>query len=257
MWHPGATCECHASAGYRREMVAPYREYASPTGLSDVVACLWENDVVRDRPQLVIPDGCVDLVWFGDGGLKVVGADTGPQTVEPVGSMVTGIRLRPGAAGRVLGIPASEVRDQQVDLALLWGEDAASTAELMAEASPARHLGILTREVLRRRAAPDPLVVTAFGALSEPFARVDRVAADLGVSERQLRRRTINSIGYGPKMLARVARLRRLIALDGVELALRAASAGYASQAHMSEEVRRLTGRTPVRFLKDAALTAA
>ena len=33
--------------------------------------------------------------------------------------------------------------------------------------------------------------------------------------------------------------------------------AGYASQAHMTDEVRRLTGTTPVRFLKDALLTAA
>jgi methylphosphotriester-DNA--protein-cysteine methyltransferase len=40
-------------------------------------------------------------------------------------------------------------------------------------------------------------------------------------------------------------------------LSSRAFAAGYASQAHMSDEVRRLTGTTPVRFLKDAALTAA
>ena len=71
-------------------MVASYREYASPAGLIDLVACLWENDVVRERPQLVIPDGGVDLVWFGDEGLKVVGADTGPHTVAPVGTRVPG-----------------------------------------------------------------------------------------------------------------------------------------------------------------------
>jgi len=238
-------------------MVAPYREYASPAGLRDVVACLWENDVVRDRPQLVIPDGGVDLVWFGDAGLQVVGADTGPHTVAPVGSTVTGIRLRPGAAGSVLRVPASEIRDQRVDLSLLWGDRAALTAELMAAASPARRLGLLTREVLRRQAVPDPLVVAAAGSLSQPAARVAEVAADLGVSDRQLRRRTLAAIGYGPKTLARVARLRRLIALDGEELAVRAVLAGYASQAHMTEEVRRLTGSTPVRFLKDATLTAA
>lgn len=238
-------------------MVASYREYASPTGLSDVVACLWENDVVRDRPQLVVPDGCVDLVWFGEEGLNVVGADTGPHTVAPVGSTVTGIRLRPGVAGSVLGVPACEVRDQRVDLALLWGKDATSTSELMAEASPARRLGLLTRKVLRRRAAPDPLVVAAADALSLPSAKVGKVAVGLGVSERQLRRRTLFAIGYGPRTLARVARLRRLIALDGEELAVRAVLAGYASQAHMNEEVRRLTGSTPVRFLKDATLTAA
>ncbi|MEU4363169.1 hypothetical protein [Promicromonospora sp. NPDC023987] len=61
-------------------------------------------------------------------------------------------------------------------------------------------------------------------------------------------------------MLGRVARLRRLIGLSSgapSPLADRAALAGYASQAHMSDEVRRLTGRTPVRFLEDAALTAA
>jgi AraC-like DNA-binding protein len=238
-------------------MAASYREYASPAGLSDVVACLWENDVVRDRPQLVIPDGCVDLVWFGVEGLKVVGADTGPHTVVPIGSTVTGIRLRPGAAGSVLGIPASEVRDQRVNLSEVWGADAAATSDLMAAATPARRLGLLTREVLRRQATPDPLVVAAADALSRPAARVGDVAEDLGVSERHLRRRTLTAVGYGPKTLARVARLRRLIALDGEELAVRAVLAGYASQAHMTEEVRRLAGSTPVRFLKDAALSAA
>ena len=100
-------------------------------------------------------------------------------------------------------------------------------------------------------------MVAAARALARPTARVGQVAEDLGVSERQLRRRTLDAIGYGPKMLARVARFRRLIALDDEELALRAVQAGYASQAHMTEEVRRLTGRTPVRFLKDARLTAA
>jgi methylphosphotriester-DNA--protein-cysteine methyltransferase len=59
-------------------------------------------------------------------------------------------------------------------------------------------------------------------------------------------------------MLARVARLRRLIALPEEDsLAARAFDAGYASQAHMNDEVRRLTGLTPVRFLEDATLTAA
>jgi methylphosphotriester-DNA--protein-cysteine methyltransferase len=73
----------------------------------------------------------------------------------------------------------------------------------------------------------------------------------------QLHRRMLAAVGYGPKMLARVARLRRLVALAEASLASRALEAGYASQAHMNLEVRRLTGTTPVRFLKDATLTAA
>jgi AraC-like DNA-binding protein len=47
------------------------------------------------------------------------------------------------------------------------------------------------------------------------------------------------------------------VAAADESLALRALEAGYASQAHMTDEVRRLTGLTPVRFLEDAELTAA
>jgi methylphosphotriester-DNA--protein-cysteine methyltransferase len=54
-----------------------------------------------------------------------------------------------------------------------------------------------------------------------------------------------------------VARLRRLVAVRRGALADRAYAAGYASQAHMTDEVRRLTGLTPVRFLEEATLTAA
>lgn len=77
------------------------------------------------------------------------------------------------------------------------------------------------------------------------------------MSERRLHRRAVAAIGYGPKTLARVARLRRLVALGDGPLASRALDAGYASQSHMSDEVVRLTGLTPVRFLEDAAPTAA
>jgi AraC-like DNA-binding protein len=104
---------------------------------------------------------------------------------------------------------------------------------------------------------PEELVLAAACRLTAPRARVADVAADLGISERQLRRRTLSAVGFGPKLLARVTRLRRLVRLGDEPLAGRALAAGYASQAHMSDEVRRLTGLTPVRFLEDAALTAA
>jgi methylphosphotriester-DNA--protein-cysteine methyltransferase len=83
------------------------------------------------------------------------------------------------------------------------------------------------------------------------------VASDLGVSERHLHRRVTAAVGYGPKTLARVARLRRLASLPDSPLADRAHAAGYASQAHMNDEVRRLTGLTPVRFLEEGWLTTA
>lgn len=231
-----------------------YREYRPPTGLEGVAACVWESDALVGGTQRVIPDGCVDLVWLGT-RLLVVGADTKPLVWAATGESAGGIRLRPGMAGAVLGIPADEVRDQQVPLSLLWPAVADWTDDLAAS-EPSTRLRLLTEALLHRKAGPDPLVDAAVSRLSSCGARVAAVADDLGVSERHLHRRVTAAVGYGPKFLARVIRLRRLIALQAGSLADRAHVAGYAGQAHMASEVRRLTGLTPVRFLKDATLTA-
>ncbi|NKY35087.1 AraC family transcriptional regulator [Nocardia speluncae] len=232
-----------------------YREYRPPAGLEPVVACVWESDALLDGTQRVVPDGCADLVWLGR-RLLVVGADTGPMLWAAVGEPVRGLRLRAGTAGRVLGVPAVEVRDRQLPLSDLWPA-AADWPDRPEAADPAQRLRLLTEAVLHRKAEPDPLVGAAVRRLVVPRARVSAVAADLGVSERQLNRRITAAVGYGPKFLARVARLRRLVAAAGESLAERAYAAGYAGQAHMSDEVRHLTGLTPVRFLEDATLTAA
>ncbi|GAB3833200.1 helix-turn-helix domain-containing protein [Kribbella italica] len=234
-----------------------YREYRSPVGLEPLVACLWESEPVAGRTTRVIPDGCVDLVWLGS-ELVVAGPDTGPWVTGAAGESSCAIRLRPGAAGAVLGLPASELRDLRVGIELVWGVAGREIGDALGAADPRQRLRILTETVLQRRAAPDPLAVAAARRLAEPAAKVSTAAADLGISERQLNRRMQNAVGYGPKMLARVARLRRLIVQPDEEpLATRAFAAGYASQAHMNDEVRRLTGLTPVQFLKDATLTAA
>jgi AraC-like DNA-binding protein len=237
-------------------MLPAYREYAPPSGLEPVVACVWEHAPAEPRTQRIVPDGCVDLIWVAGRELTIAGADTGPRLVQlPAGTLSSGIRLRPGAAGALLGLPASELRDRQVAAGHVWDDPALE--EALAGAEPARRLELLAVAVARRRPEPDALVRAAARRLSAPGARVASVAAGLGVGERSLHRRMLASVGYGPKMLARVARLRRLVALADEPLAARALDAGYASQAHMTDDVRRLTGLTPVRFLEDAVLTAA
>lgn len=239
-------------------MLPAYRESRPPVVVEPVVACLWEHEPAQDHAQRVVPDGCMDLIWLADRELVIAGADTVARSVDlPAGALSSGIRLRPGAAGAVLGLPACELRDRQVAATLVWGEHAARLQETLAGAAPARRLELLTAAIARRRAEPDALVIAATRRLAVPGARVAGVATQLGISERQFHRRMLAAVGYGPKMLARVARLRRLVALADGALASRALDAGYASQAHMNQEVRRLTGATPVRFLKDATLTAA
>ncbi|NGO15472.1 helix-turn-helix transcriptional regulator [Streptomyces sp. HC44] len=238
-----------------------YREFRAPTGLLPVVACLWRNDTLVDGTERVVPDGCVDLVWLGEGPPLVVGPDTGPVLWKPTGAPTCGVRLRQGAAGEVLGLPASAVRDLRVPLTEVWPETGALSERVTTAHDTAERLRLLAGAVLHRRATtPDPLATEAARRLAAREIRVADLAADLGVGERQLHRRVTAAVGYAPKTLARIARLRRLIGADGsatMSLADRALAAGYASQAHMTDEVRRLTGVTPVRFLEDVRLTAA
>ena len=75
--------------------------------------------------------------------------------------------------------------------------------------------------------------------------RVSDVADAVGLGERQLHRRSLIAFGYGPKVLARILRMQRALALarHGTQFARTAAEAGYADQAHLAREVRALAGR--------------
>jgi transcriptional regulator GlxA family with amidase domain len=94
---------------------------------------------------------------------------------------------------------------------------------------------------------PDRPVQAAVVRLLDPSLRVDRLAGELGFSERQLRRRFRAAVGYGPKTLQRVLRLRRVLARaaasdTNINLATAAFEAGYADQPHLGRECRAMTG---------------
>jgi AraC-like DNA-binding protein len=224
---------------------------------SPLVACTWEQVTSTGHAQRVVPDACVDLIWSEE-RLIIAGPDTAARLVALApGSRLVGVRLRPGAAGAVFGLPASELCDLSPDAADVLGRDEAEALldALTANADP--HSLLLRTVELHGRNQPDPLVRAAVVALGRPRARVAAVAAELGLSTRQLQRRITEAVGYGPKTLARVLGFRRLQTLPRAPLIELALAAGYADQAHMTAEVTTLAGISPVRFLKDRTPTAA
>ncbi|MFD0888099.1 DUF6597 domain-containing transcriptional factor, partial [Streptosporangium algeriense] len=93
-----------------------YREWAPDPAIAGRVTCVWTSVATSAATQLVVPDGCVDLVW-GPGGPHVAGPDTGPMPVRMrPGDRYTGIRFRPGAVGEVFGVPVEALRDARVPL---------------------------------------------------------------------------------------------------------------------------------------------
>jgi transcriptional regulator GlxA family with amidase domain len=163
------------------------------------------------------------------------------------------VRFWPGSGPRLLDVAANEVRDQRVALDCLWN-DAAVVAERLAACVTLRQAALVLEdcilERLRSVEEPDPVVEAAVGLwrLGSARAGVAGLAEDAAMTERQLHRRFVHAVGYGPRLLQRVLRLQAFLALCGsprLGLAELAVRAGYADQAHLSRETRELAGRTP------------
>jgi AraC-like DNA-binding protein len=228
-----------------------YREQAPAAWLADYVLCVWTQVIgagATPYRQRVLPDGCADLVWIGASAAVIAGPATRPVDV-PLGpdTVVTGIRLRPGALPALLGPPASQLVDRATPLRDLWRTDLAIASGSLDAAQAL--LGAHVADA----APPDPSIIAATRWLARhPAGRIDELARSIGWSGRRLHRRFTAAVGYGPKTFQRVVRLQRVLTLAGNQpMALLALDAGYADQAHMSREVRALAGRSPRELLRD------
>jgi AraC-like DNA-binding protein len=229
-----------------------YLEHAPPSGLAPWLESLWERHDERGPAVRVLPDGCIDIVFTEGQGAQVVGANTTAFVVPVEGALhATGARMLPGGAPALLGVSAEELRDARIPVAraLAWG--ARLEEELAGSADP---IATLRRELVAcaaRASRPDPLVHEAVARLGRSSIAMTELADDLGVSERGLRRRVTAAVGYGPRRLARVFRLRRALqaARAGDELARAAYTAGYADQAHFTHDCRELAGVPPSALL--------
>lgn len=234
-------------------MAVSYIEFRPPDTLRQLVVCGWT--LTSDEPAAahrVLPDGCMDIVVARGADAVIAGPWTkafdAPMTAA---SFAAGIRFRPGAAPAVIGVAASELRDDHVPLADVWGPTGCAAPGDAPDAAIALdRLAVALGRRLPDAATPDAAVLAAAAMLARrPDATVDQIAQMTSISPRQLRRRFAEHVGYGPKRLARVLRLQRLLAAPADESwARRAVGAGYADQAHMTRECVALTGVSPTRL---------
>jgi AraC-like DNA-binding protein len=213
-------------------------------------AFLWVSTAMGPEKR-VLPDGCMDLLW-SDGSLLVAGPDSRAVVLPTsAGTTVTGLRLAPGWAPWLLGVGADELRDRREPLTSLWPRSLVErwTDELAAARQPGGALEAIAARLLRHGGGP-PAEVRAIVALVRQDRSVADVADLVGLSDRQLHRRSLRAFGYGAKRLGRILRLQRALTLtrSGVPFADVAAQLGYADQPHLAREVRSLAG-VPLRAL--------
>ena len=234
---------------------ARYSQWAVPPPLQRYLACSWTRGVTAGSAgpgEPVLPDGSMDIIWDGR-RLFVAGPDTAPNMTTGDGVDAVGVRFHPGTGPLFLGVPADELCDRHVELDGLWPETAEMEDRLAACSTPRHAASVLEEHTLRRVPEirePDAVVEAASRTWRRGSATADiaHLAEQAGITPRQLHRRFVTAVGYGPKLLQRVLRLQAFLAAcdsPAVGLAELALRVGYADQAHLSREARILAGRTP------------
>ena len=229
-----------------------YTEIPLSGGIRVYIECTWSLKI--DRPSTIFPDGCTDLLFSESGEVYVSGVTSKAYLLDDhrFGTQLFGLRLSAGVVPFLLGIPSSLLLDQVVQLTELDSRIARSLAVKLKEADTLNELkcrAVETVESICRRTSPDRRLLFALSRLdSQP---VRSVASSLGISERHLHRLFLQGVGLGPARVKRIRRMQRAIDAmrkrDGtvsmVDIAL---AHGFYDQAHLSRELKELTGLSPV-----------
>ncbi|MFO1251590.1 MAG: AraC family transcriptional regulator [Inhella sp.] len=248
--------------------------------LQGLVDSLWCLEAAADAPmQSVLPDGCPEWVfqlaspyaqlqpdgsWLPQGQRLLVGQQLQPVALRPLGPVrCLGVHFEPAGLAAWMGGDLRRFTGRIEDLDWALGLDLRGLSQTLAAMPQPQALEALQDwlETLPRR-PPDPRLTQAVQALSgRPLAELPALAAELGWSERQLRRRFEAAVGLGPKRFQRLVRFQRVFAQAReheaqawVEAAL---DGGYCDQAHFSREVRTFCGASPRELLRELSpLTA-
>jgi AraC-like DNA-binding protein len=234
-----------------------YRESRPSLDLEAVVACRWVSVVRlagRRGPTAIVPDGCADVMAYDDAPPHVAGPDaTTRWTTLHEGTVITGIRLRPGAVRAILGCDARDILNGEAPLSdLAPGAAGLHRRLLTADSLSARYARLegWVRDALARTECRDRPVIAAGRLIAaDPRIELDAIAKRFAWTARTMHRQFRAACGYGPKHLQRIMRIQAAIraaqASTPVRLVDVAAVAGYADQAHMSRDFRDITGFSP------------
>lgn len=240
------------------------RRYEPPPGARDVVASLWSGrwDLPDEAPHVteLLSDPCMHFVFEQGGahaGARLVGVWTKLWTRRLEGrGRVFGVKLRAGACSAFVGEPAARFRNRIVPLSTIV------ECDLRPESLPADDAGAFEAiaawldRIRRRDASPRLAIALVDRIVDDPeISSVQALAAASGYGARALQRIFREHVGASPKWVIQRHRLQeaalRIERGDHGSFASLAAELGYADQAHLAHDFKRVVGKPPSALAHD------
>jgi AraC-like DNA-binding protein len=239
---------------------ADIRFHEAAEALRPFVGCFWVVSAAPDAMLRVVPDGSTSMSIQLQNGQPSEWILRGPllrpdERRFTSDALLVGIRLRPGVAFLVSGMPAHTMVDRRIELSTI-----AACGDLVSRTprplTPERCIDVLQRFLLQRleHASVHQVVAAALHEIDREHGcvRAADVAARCGVSTRHLHRLMRVWVGYGPKGYANIIRfqatLHEMEHTPHRTAAALAAANGYFDQAHLTQDVARFAGATPGRL---------
>lgn len=238
------------SIWYARGTVPYQRERIAPTGSSVAVFVLGD-------PILETPDDGAGRTMTADRGF-LTGPHDRPTINEPAGeTFAVGIVATPVGCMAIFDIDPSAVRGRVVDLESVWKPATSLRAQLMAMPghSPMLNLleAFLSMASVDKTSSFDRCEAAVALLEADPTRPIRDIAAELRVSHGHLDHEFTKVVGLSPRSLARLLRMRRLLAeLDvnsPIDWGAVAAEHGWFDQPHLIRDFKRHTGVTPSQYV--------
>ena len=220
----------------------------------------WDLTGQEPYTQQVFAHPVVNVI-FADDAATVHGVTTsiGSRVLEGAGRAL-GIMFRPAGFRPFLGRSMSTITDRTLPLAEVFGPAAATLERDVLAAGTVEDMvaaadGFLAARVPVETQASERISAIVERASADPsLVRVDDVAAEAGLSVRQLQRQFADQVGVSPKAVIR--RYRLYEAAERARLgthndwAALATELGYSDQSHLIRDFTAAIGMAPDRYAR-------
>lgn len=254
-----------------------YNEYIPNPILAPYVKCIWTLEASgvpgMAHREKVLPDGCMELIFhYGDlfrkyGESKnelqprsfVHGQIKTHIEIGPTGNTgMIAVRFYPHGLAAFVTIPMNELTENVTEVGALFGGVAIELEGRLCNAKNEQERVALINTFLTKRLKPASVRTNAVAnTVSLIVARggnmeIKDLAKAACMSERQLERAFMCTVGLSAKMFARISRFQGSIkaAQSGkvTTLTQLAHASGYYDQAHFTKDFKTFAGVSPVQY---------